>query len=65
MLGYRLQNLSSLVYQKNDQNGLPGNVGHLGVVHVEELVPLLVLQLHDVKHALHTLQAKIEHFSED
>ena len=38
------------------QDWLPGNVGHLGVVHVKQLVPLLVLQLHDVKHTLHTLE---------
>ena len=40
----------------HDQDSPPGNIGHLGVVHVEQLVPLLVLQLHDVKHTLHTLQ---------
>jgi hypothetical protein len=32
-----------------------GNISHLGVGEAEELVPVLVLHLHDVEHALHPL----------
>ena len=31
------------------------HICHLDVSHVEELVPVLVLQLHDVEDALHSL----------
>ena len=32
-----------------------GHVSHLRVGEAEQLVPVLVLHLHDVEHALHTL----------
>ena len=32
-----------------------GNVGHLRVGHGEQLVPVIILHLHDVEHALHIL----------
>ena len=39
-----------------------GHVGHLIVGHGEQLVPVLVLHLHDVEHALHTLlHAPVNH----
>ena len=38
------------------------HVRHLNVSHIQELVPVLILQLHDVEYTLHTLQENIGNF---
>ena len=41
------------------------NVCHLDVGHAKQFVPVLVLELHDVKHTLHTLQDIIGNFTKE